>query len=101
MPHGQLLVLLSPVCQLLGEPTTFLLLHIVTRLLLLMGVWRLVLALFPERNLVAICAMVLTLAEPGLRVGGHYLQGGSWERRFWEWHSLSGFWRLPAESPKT
>lgn len=82
VPHPQLLVIVSPICQLLGEPTTFLLLHLATRALLLMGIWRLVLELLPGRNYTAVSAMVFTLAEPRLRVGSHYLQGGNWEPAF-------------------
>jgi hypothetical protein len=80
--HPQLLHAIAPLVGNFGENGAFLLLHFATRLFLLMGVWRLALALLPGRPLIAALAMLATFAEPRLRVGSHYLQGGHWEPAF-------------------
>jgi hypothetical protein len=80
--HPQLLGLLSAPCSWWGEPIIFLLVHLLTRVLLLMGVWRLADALLPGRWWVALLSMVATLLEPRFHIGSHYLQGGHWEPAF-------------------
>jgi hypothetical protein len=80
--HPQLLQVVALLEPALGENALFLALHLITRLLLLMGAWRLALALVPGRLDVAVAAMLATFLEPRLRVGSHYLQGGHWEPAF-------------------
>jgi hypothetical protein len=79
MHHPHLMQLLEPLTNMLGESAAFLFLQVATRLLLLMGVWRLVLALLPGRTAVAGLAMVAILVEPRLSLGGHYLHLRLWE----------------------
>ncbi|MBI1289805.1 hypothetical protein GC173_00985 [bacterium] len=80
--HPQLLHAIAPLVANFGENGAFLMLHVGTRLFLLMGVWRLAMALLPGRPLIAVFAMLATFAEPRLRVGSHFLQGGHWEPAF-------------------
>lgn len=80
--HPQMTHLLAALCDRAGEPGAFLLAQFATRLILLMGIWRLVLALLPGRTLVAVLAMAGSVLEPRFHLGGHYLQGGHWEPAF-------------------
>ena len=80
--HPQVLGLMAAMVTRLGEPVAFLVAHVGTRLLLLMGVWRLAMALVAGRVWVAVAAMVMVFFEPRLQVGAHYLQGGHWEPAF-------------------
>lgn len=80
--HPQLLDVMLPLVSSWGENGAFLLLHIAARLFLLMGIWRLCMALVPGRPWVAVAAMLGTLAEPRLQLGAHYLQGGHFEPAF-------------------
>lgn len=80
--HPQLVSLMAMLTSMFGEPGAFLLVHMITRILLLMGVWRLAAALLPARPQVAFLAMVATVLEPRFQLGGHYLQGGHWEPNF-------------------
>jgi len=77
--HPVLLNLIAGPCAWWGEANAFLLVQVLTRALLLCGVWRLVLALLPGALRVALATMAVTVLEPRLQLGGHYLQAGHWE----------------------
>ncbi|MCB2156265.1 hypothetical protein KQI84_15420 [bacterium] len=75
--------LLANLSQFTGESGALLIAHLVTRVLLLMGIWRLVFALVLRAGIIAGgVAMALAIFEPRLHVGSHYLQGGHWEAAF-------------------
>ncbi|MCC6547157.1 hypothetical protein IT570_08300 [Candidatus Sumerlaeota bacterium] len=77
--HPALLGMIAPLCSSWGEGISFLVIHFLTRLILLCGVWRLVLALVPGGIRIAIIAMATTVLEPRFQLGSHYLQAGHWE----------------------
>lgn len=82
-PHHPFLVsLLAIGARWLGEAAFLLLLHVLTRFLLLAATWRLADALLPGRPLVALLAMAGVIFEPRFQLGSHYLQGGHWEVSF-------------------
>ncbi|CAN5452778.1 hypothetical protein BH09SUM1_BH09SUM1_06540 [soil metagenome] len=78
-PHPQVCALLAPVMHAFGEPFLFFMLQFMTRILLLMGVWRLVEALAPRAKFAAAALMAIVVFEPRLHVGDHYLHSGTWE----------------------
>ncbi len=82
LPHEALTHLLAWMAAVTNESWSILLMHIATRVLLMMGAWRLARALVPRARLAPLMVMAMTFFEPRFWVGGHFLQGGHWEAAY-------------------
>ena len=81
--HPQLLPIMAWLVRITNEASAFLLLQMVTRFILLTGIWRLVRALLPSGwERVALAAMACVIFEPHFLLGFQYLQAGHWEPGF-------------------
>ncbi len=82
VPHTAHIAVLSRIASVFGESGAFLAAHLVTRLILMTGIWRLCAALVPRRRLAPLFAMIVVAFEPRIWIGGHFLQGGHYEGAF-------------------
>jgi len=79
--HPNVVIPLSWLARLLPLDLSFLLVHVLTRLLLCAGIYLLSYSMF-SRSDVAVLAIVTTILFPRISLGGHYAQAAHFEANF-------------------